>query len=147
MATNEIQGSSVLAEFSFDGATFKTMVCLTDQSLDGSISDNTTETQCGPIVSIGEPSYTLSGSATVNAAQTSTEVSYEDVLAWFNNKTKVFAKLQSPLNPGGITLALGGAFYHYIQGYFTGVSLSAAVGDIVKFTWTFKGVGVMDITP
>lgn len=147
MATNEIQGSSVLAEFSVDGATFKTMVCLTDQSLDGSISDNTTETQCGIIVSLGAPTYTLTGSATVNSSQSSTEVTYEDVVNWFNTKTAIFAKLVSPVNPSpGITQALGGAFYHYGQGYFTGVSLTSAIGDIVKFSWTFRYTGTLDVT-
>lgn len=150
MATNKIDGGAVLMEFAIpqtdpNDDVYKILVCELDSSMDGSANVNTEKTKCGPIVTVDDPEFSFSGNAVTNAAPESNQWSYNDVLGWFTNKTKLRFRYQSPAD-ALLSLEAGEAFYHGGEGYFSALGKQATEGESVKFSWTFNVDGIMTIT-
>lgn len=140
MAVNELQGSDVLTEISTDQITWKTLVCEQGSKFDISTNVTVEKTKCGPIKGIDDPDWKMSGDAVINTKPSADQVSYNDVIGWINNKTKVYIRKQSPANVD-LSLTIGEAFFQQGEGYFTSVSGDYSNGAVTKFTWNFEGQG------
>lgn len=144
MPQTTVQGAAALFEISVDGETFETLVCEIDVSLEGTVDVTEEKTKCGNFKGVEDPSYSLSGNAVTNISPDSGEASYKTVQAFFNGKTKLYWRLQSPAIG---SFLVGEGFYHAGQGYFTNLSLSASNGELIKFSYTFTVDGNIDIEP
>lgn len=145
MAT-ELLGSLVTLQVSTDltGATGKkTLTC--EESSDFGIQSNvnSTKTKCGTFVSVDSPTGTISFSGVVNGSPGGSEASYNDIAGWVNAKTKLYALYQQAASG---SVSLGTAVYVSGTGYFTDAKVTAAEGDLIKYTATFSFSGTMDTT-
>lgn len=120
------------------GTTWKTMICLTEWSLEGTVETTETETFCGKVTGLGTPSYTISTSAVADLAPSASQVSLEDVQSWFLNKTSLKFKAVSPAD--------GSDYYRAGDVRFSGVTETFAVGESVTFEVSMV-VTNLDITP
>lgn len=145
MATNEVQGSLILREFRVAGTNnpWRFLVCAQGGGLDKSVETTTEATQCGNIVGIGEVTWSKSGDAVINTAPDDTlQVSYKQFNYWMVNKIKLEMRLMSPAN-ATLDLEEGQAFYEQGEGYITAINITMDIGSVVKFSWTFSGVGTI----
>ena len=142
MALTEILASTIPIELSFDSeVSWKTLVCLenyTHQS-EGDISES--ETWCGKVIGMSEPSVSLDFSAVCNSTPDGgTEASYADLQTVHYARTKIFYRIMA-----GTT---GRVFYHKGEGYITSLSLDASsASDTIKFSGTLTTTGTIDVTP
>lgn len=108
------------------GTTWKTMICLTEWSLEGTVETTETETFCGKVTGLGTPSYTISTSAVADFAPSVSQVSLEDVQGWFLAKTSLKFKAEYPAGTGA-------DYYRAGDVRFSGVTETLAVGESVAF--------------
>lgn len=138
----EIQGSDVAFYVSTtENGTYKQLVCEEDSQFDISAEVTTTKTKCGPFKSVDDPDFSASGNAVANATPEAGELSYEDVVAYQKAKQKLWFKYY---NATSATVNEGEGVFFQGQGYFTQTTLTAPGTDVVKFSWTFEGVGTLD---
>ena len=145
MAT-ELLGGIVSFQVSTDltGATLKkTVVCEETSSLSISTSTTETKTKCGNFTAVSTPTVSVSLSGVVNGAPGGTEVSFNDMAGYANNKTKLYGLVQNAVSG---SVALGTAVYCSGTGYFSDVKMDAAEGDLIKYSATFTYSGAVDTT-
>lgn len=135
-----LQAKNFPPEFSTDGTTWKTLVCVNDWDNTGSSTITTEDTFCGTITSTGTPSFKGTANAVCETAPTTSQVSYEDALGWFTGSTLLYFRVQSPANSGT-------EFYTKYQCYITNCGLKFAATDVVKFTIEWTSTGAIDVTP
>lgn len=145
MAT-ELQGSIVTLQLSTDttGATgLKTITCEESSDITISTNVNETKTKCGSFTAVDTPTVSINFSGVVNGAPGGTELSYNDLAGFANNKTKVYAKYQNAVSG---SVGVGTAVYATGTGYVSNVQATSAEGDLIKFTATFTFSGTVDTT-
>lgn len=129
-------------QFSTDGTTYKDLICVKDWTLTGSNSVNQEETFCAVYSAIGNPSFSGSANAIADTAPTSgSQVSYEDVLGWFVNKTAIYFRVQSPTSG-----TPGTDFYTQFACYITSLEQTFTYGNKVGFSIGWESNGTIDIT-
>lgn len=139
----QLQAKNFPPEFSSDGGTtWKTLVCVTDWTLDGSNTINKEDTFCSQVVGVGTAGFTGSANAVCETAPSGTQVSYEDALSWFTNATAIKFRVQSPASG-----TPGTEFYTNFDCYVTSLSQAFTVGEVVKFSIGWESTGTIDITP
>lgn len=142
MAHTYLQSISALLKVSIDaGVTYKTIVCLSSWNFNGTTAVNREETQCGVLVGLGANEWGFDVDAVVDLTPTgASEVSWEDLLGMWNAQTLLLIRSAQP-DPAGTDW--------YLQGsaYITNVTLTAQVGNNVKFNMTVSGSGALDVTP
>lgn len=136
MAT--FQSTSYPPEFSTDGTTWKTLICVQDWEWSGDNTVNKEDTFCGQVVGLGTPGVTGSANAVCDSTVGSTQVTFEDALGWFTNGTKVKFRTQD---------AAGANWYMQCDAYITSLQQSFAVGSVVKFSLGWESTGTLDNTP
>lgn len=136
MAT--FQSTSYPPEFSTDGTTWKTLICVTDWEYSGSNSINKEDTFCGQVVGVGVPGLTGSANAVCDSSVSSTQVTYEDALGWFVGATKIKFRSQN---------ASGTDWYMQCDCYITSIQQTFAAGSVVKFSINWESTGTLDNTP
>lgn len=138
-----IQSVSVPLELSSDGGiTWKTVVCLTDWTLDLTVDNTVNQSFCGVDVGVSFPTFNGSVNAICETAPITNQLTYKTLAGWVNNLTKISFRIQSPG-----TGTIGNDFYHEGDCYITKLELKAQVKDTIKFSFDFIGTGVLDITP
>lgn len=145
MGMTNIQSINVPFEISADnGASWVTLVCISDHKLPVSSAVNKVNTQCGIAVGLGPVEFNPSGSAVNDTTESVPgQVSYKDVLAWtVAQKTLKFRAQQSSGNG-----SIGDIYYLSGNGYFTACEKDDTVGDVEKFTFTFSGIGTPSLVP
>jgi hypothetical protein len=147
MPINEIQGVDVKFQVRvLDGSdpTWKEIVCdIDDQAeMDNEVSE--VDTKCGTVTGVKEMKGSYSGNAVSNAAPTSSEASYQDVIAWQKAKTLLEFKY---FNEASGSIGVGEALFQTGSGRFTNSVLTAATGETMQFSWTFSPTGEIDLTP
>lgn len=145
MAT-ELLGSLVTLQVSTDltGATLlKTLTCEETSDFGITTSVNTTLTKCGSFTAVNTPTGTITFSGVVDGAPGASEVSFNTIAGYVNTKTKLYAKYQQAVSG---SVALGTAVFVTGTGYFTDAKVTAAEGDLIKYTATFTFSGAMDTT-
>lgn len=141
---NAIQGEAQDIYISFDdGVTFKTLVCLQSGSVDNEVNTTEEETNCGPILSVGDMKASASFDAVCETAPSGSQCTYKDLLTAMNDKTVIVVKYENPVVTGAST----GAVYHQtFDAYVTALSNSYGIGNgLVKFSGTIQSTGVIDI--
>jgi hypothetical protein len=145
MAINQVQGSLILHEFRVAGTNdpYKPLVCAQGGGVDKNVETTTESTKCGPIVGVGDVTWTMSGDAVVNISPDTDQISYKQFNTWMVNKTKLDVRLMSPAD-AGLSLDEGEAFYEQGEGYITSINITTDTGSSVKFSWTFSGNGAIN---
>jgi hypothetical protein len=126
------------------GSTFKNLVCLRTSSVNTTMDATTEQTNCGVLTSPSEPQMTVDFDAICENAPSSSQVSYEDLLAAMVNKTLVNTRVQSPVGGGS---SAGTAYYHQFMGYITDLTLNQSTTEFINFSGTIQSTGTLDITP
>jgi hypothetical protein len=126
------------------GSTFKNLVCLRTSSVNTTMDATTEQTNCGVLTSPSEPQMTVDFDAICENATSSSQVSYEDLLAAMVNKTLVNTRVQSPVGGGS---SAGTAYYHQFMGYITDLTLNQSTTEFINFSGTIQSTGTLDITP
>lgn len=137
----QILGSSVKLQLRESGTTgsYLTLICETENSLDGTANVTTTVTKCSTVQTVSPPVYNFNFDAVADTAPSGTQVSYEQMLAWFNGNTLLDLKRESPT---------GGADFHQtITVYVSALSDAAPAEGAFTFSGTLAGTGTMDIIP
>ena len=81
-----INGKDVSLKLRESGTTgsYLNLVCETSNIMDASANVTTTVTKCSTLQAVAAPVYNFSVDAIVETAPSGSEVSYEQVLSWFN---------------------------------------------------------------
>lgn len=142
MATTTVQSNLVPIYLSADsGSTYKSVVCKKSASFKGSTSTTEEETDCGILLGIGANKWSFDVEAIVNTTPASTEMSYEDILGYWQAQTALLVKYQYPTSGSP-----GADFYHQGTVYITDISQANSVGNLLSFTITLSGTGTLDVT-
>lgn len=143
---NEIQGLDIVFEVQEDGdsaSDWQVLVCEIDSQSELTNDVTEVDTKCGTFAGIKEMKGNYTGNAVCNATPTATEASYEDVVGWQKDRTRMNFRFRNTAS--GSVLANEGVFQQG-EGYFVASTLQGTNGEIVQFSWTFKPVGEISIT-
>ncbi|HEX4875141.1 MAG TPA: hypothetical protein VFV31_00620 [Chitinophagaceae bacterium] len=137
-----ILGSAVTLQLRESGTTgsYLTLVCETSSGMDGTASVTTTVTKCSTVQSVATPAYSFTFDGIVETAPSGSQVSYEQLLAWFGANTLLDFKRENPV-------ASGTNFYLQGTGYLSALSEAAPAEGNVTFTGTLVATGTVDLTP
>lgn len=144
MAT-EIQGIDIIVEVreaAASGDDWLRLVCEVDNQaeMDNEVSE--TDTKCGTFTGVKDMKGNYSGNAVSNAAPTSSEASYEDIVTWQNDKTLLDFRFY---NDAFGAIAVGAAVSQQATGRFTNSVMTSATGEVVQFSWTFSPSGTISL--
>jgi hypothetical protein len=122
--------------------TWKRLVCAIDDQaeMDNEVSE--VDTKCGSFSAVKDMKGSYSGNAVSNADPTTSEVSYQDVIAWQKARTLLDFRYYNMAD--GTTLE-GAALFQTGQGRFTNSVLTAANGETMQFSWTFSPSGEIEL--
>lgn len=137
----QILGSTIKLQLRESGTTgaYLELICETENSLDGTSNVTTTVTKCSTVQTVSPPVYNFNFDAVADTAPSGTQVSYEQMLAWFNGNTLLDLKRESPS---------GGADFHQaITVYISALSDAAPAEGAFTFSGTLAGTGTMDLIP
>jgi hypothetical protein len=107
--------------------------------MDGSANITTTVTKCSTLQSVSAPTYNFSFDAVAESAPSGSQVSYEQMLSWFNGNTLLDIKRE---NPSG-----GANFYFQSTCYVSALSDAAPAEGYFSFSGTLAVTGTVDIIP
>jgi hypothetical protein len=139
-----IQGSDIeLTIRQKNTGAFKTMVCEETVFLDVTNDVNTTKTKCGVFKGIQTPDFKLNGTGTFNASPESTELSYDEVLAYQVDRTEVDWIIR---NKAFGAYTAGNLIRMSGTGYFVSTQFDGSEGQVVKFSWNIEGTGTINDT-
>lgn len=138
MAT-EVQGSTINLYFRDFGTSqvWRKMTCEETMTFDMTNNVNKSTTKCGVFKGLEVSDFKVSGTGVCNFAPTSTEYSHDLLTADQQNIQKKEFRIQDAATLGTVILLAGG-------GYFTASQISFPANDVVKYTFTFEGVGVVE---
>lgn len=144
MAT-EIQGIDIIVEVrpaSASLSAYKRLVCEIDNQaeMDNEVSE--TDTKCGTFTGVKDMKGNYSGNAVSNAAPTSLEASYEEVVNWQQDKELLDFRFY---NAAFGAIAEGAVVNQQCQGRFTNTVMTSATGEVVQFSWTFTPTGTITL--
>jgi hypothetical protein len=126
------------------GTSYKTLVCVQSATVDGAADVSTEQTDCGALTSVADPVYTVTADALCETSPSVSQVSYEDLLTAFVNKSTVAVRVQNPTVTGS---SLGTAYYHAFNARVTALSLNkSSSAAYVSFSVTLQSDGAIDIT-
>lgn len=110
------------------GATFKTLVCLTENGFSGTKASSTVDTKCGSLTATGSTDITFTGTGVVDVDPDVTEMSFNDLKALFSSGAE-FIIVEKNVDT---TMFLGGA------GVLTDLSDTNTQGSFSTFSYTIK---------
>ena len=142
----ELLGSVVSFQISTDltGATGKkTIVCEESSDLSLSASVNETKTKCGTFTAVDTPTGQVTINGVVDGAPGASAISFNDIAGYVKNKTKLYGLYQQAVSGA---IGVGTAVHASGTGYFSEANVTAAEGDLIKFTATFVFSGDFDTT-
>lgn len=137
------QASSIPMSVSTDnGVTWKSIVCKKAMNFNGTLPTNVDDTDCGPAVGVGSPSFTFDFEAAANSTPDSTQMSVKALLAIHaaSPAQLVLVRIMYPV-PGGTDLYIAG------EAYLTSFNVEGTTGNVISFNGTFTGNGSVDTTP
>lgn len=134
---SNIQASTVPLELSTNNSSWWTLVCLENYTVPLTANVVETETFCGIATGVGAIKHAVSGAAVCETAPTVSQVTYEQMLNWFKNKTTLYYRSQSPSSG-----SIGSTFFVSGQCFVSALELQApSASDVIKFTFTLTGNG------
>jgi hypothetical protein len=132
----EVQGSTIgfyVRDYGTTGV-WKRLVCEETLTFDLTNDVATTKTKCGVFKGVDVADFKVSGSGVSQFAPTTTEYSHDALTADQVAVQKKEFRIQDIATLGSVILLAG-------SGYFVQSQLSFPANDVVKFTYTFEGVG------
>lgn len=139
-----IQAINVPIQVSADnGATWETIVCISEHTLPISSAVNKVNTQCGVAVGLGPVEFNPTGQAVTSTDDNAGQVSVKDMVNWLTNQTRLKYRMQTP-GAGG---SIGSNFYLSGFCFVTDCTLTETVGDVEKFSFTLSGIGTPSLIP
>lgn len=124
---------------------FKNVICIENTTFE--ITNETAErrTNCGPITSVADATFSATGSAVHDFDPSATQVSYNDVKTWQKNKTKLDFQYYNSADAGN-GISENEAVDIEGSGFFTTSSYnaSAEADGLGGFDFTFTGTGTLD---
>jgi hypothetical protein len=141
----QIQSNLQTIEIDVDGGTsYKSLVCVSTGSLEGSADSTTEDTDCGSFTSVGSVTYTINADAICETAPTVSQVTYQDLLPKFNSKSLISVRWQNPVI--GVTSA-GSVYFHEFKAFITSLTMNKpSASGYVSFSVTLESSGAIDIT-
>jgi hypothetical protein len=142
----EISGNlvtmSVTEDLTFPYSNLRTIVCedTSEGGMDSTV--NTTPTKCGVFSTTELPTGTITGSGVANVDPDSDELSFQDILNYVNNRTRLRAVYQNAAESPDVTEGEG--VFMSGEGYFNSARVTATQGTQVTFTWSFTFSGDVD---
>jgi hypothetical protein len=125
------------------GTAYKTLVCVSSGTVDGTVEVTNEQTDCGVLTSVGDPSYTITAEALCETAPTVDQVSYASLLTAFVNKATVSARVRNPVVAGS---SIGTAYFHAFNAKITALSLNkSSSAAYISFSVTLQSDGPIDI--
>jgi hypothetical protein len=141
----DIQASGVPIEFSSDnGVTWKSLVCLKSYNVPLTRSTNESETFCGKSVGLGAESFNPQGNAVCSTTPDSDEVTLNQMIIWWKNKTELLFRTAYP-TASGAAGSLGDEFFLKGSCYVISANLVFSTNDVVNFDFECRGFGEIDI--
>lgn len=128
--------------------TWLELQCEIDAQAATTISSTTTVTKCGSFSGFQPEDVQYSGNAAYDIDTGGTAVSYNDIRDWMANNTEVeFLYYNKAFtNSAGTPVAEGALLHEFSAGQFLNLTLTSAVGDVVKFSWGYKPSSPVDTT-
>lgn len=122
---------------------WKVLVCELDSQLELTNEITETESKCGNHVGYKPVKANNSGNAIFNVDPEATEVSYNDVRGWQINRTplEMLVENEAFTAEDGSPVAEGAVMHYFYAGRFVASTMTGTVGDVGKFSWTFKPTG------
>lgn len=143
-----IQAINVPFQLSADnGLTWLTLVCVSEHTQPLTADTTDTNTQCGVAVGLGPVKFNPTFNAVANIDNTVGQVSLQQAKIWAINQTYLKYRVQDPQTSTSAGGSVGSNDYLSGFGYLNGITTTYTVGDVVKFSGTFKGVGIPSYTP
>lgn len=123
---------------------WKVMTCEVDEQSELTNDTTETDTKCGTFFGTKEAKGNISGNAVYNVSPEADEVTLTDVRNWQRNKTNLEMLIENEafVTSEGDSIAEGAALHEFWTGKFVGSTRTGAVGDVIKFSWTFKPQGL-----
>lgn len=136
-----LQSKSIPLMISLDGGTtYQMVVCKRASNFNGTTATNSEDTDCGTFSSQGSPSWNVDFEGAVNVTPTTgTELSFAQLLAAWNNGTRIFIKFQTGNGLGSQVYVQGAA-------YISDFAFALSTGSLAAFSFTAQGDGLADIT-
>jgi hypothetical protein len=136
-----VLGKKVIMELSADsGTTWKILVCETSSGFRGRTETTSEQTKCddgATITSPGAKSWEMNASGVVKKDPTTAQVSYQDILDWWNASTTLTGRLTDP----DATFLMSGSVW------ITELSADFPTNGSAAFSATFTGDGALTTTP
>lgn len=138
----QILGKDITMGLRENGTTgsYLSLVCETTNSMDASANVTAVVTKCSTLQSVAPPTYNFSVDGITETAPTGSQVSYEQLLSWFNVNTLLDFKRENPA-------ASGTNFYQQGTCYISALSDAAPAEGYMSFSVTFAVTGNLDIIP
>lgn len=135
----EVQGSTIgfyVRDYGTTGI-WQRLVCEETLTFDLTNDVTTTKTKCGTFKGVDVADFKVSGGGVSNFGPTATEYSHDHLTADQVAVQKKEFRIQDAATLGTVILLAG-------AGYFTQSQISIPANDVVKFTYTFEGVGTLE---
>lgn len=139
-----IQSSTTPIELSFDSeVSWQVLVCLEAYNVPTELPTTVTDTlTCGQAVGVGSQTFNPTGTAICTTdAVAGSQVTYNRLLAAQTNAETFKFRVRHPSS--GST---GNSYFMKGDCKCTSLDLQFAANDVVKFSWTLTGEGLLDIT-
>lgn len=140
-----IQGLNMVAQVREVGDTeWLTIVCEIDSQMQLTNDVTEVDTKCGTFAGIKTLKANISGNAVYNVDPEAAEVTWNDIAQWqidtalleFLYKNTAFTATD------GSPIADGAVIHVFNTGQFVDSTIQGTVGELGKFSWTFKPSGI-----
>jgi hypothetical protein len=137
-----IQGNTVPIELSFDsGVSWQILVCLTQYNVPTELPVTSTDTFCGPVLGTGTQTFNPTGTAVCKQdISAGSEVTYLRLLQAQTNAESFLFRVRHAASG-----SIGSNFFLKGSCKCTSLDLQFNSTDVVQFSWTLTGEGVLDI--
>jgi hypothetical protein len=141
---NDIQALDIKVQVREVGDTdWLDLVCELDSQFELSNDVSEVESKCGSHVGVKRVKGNNSGNAVFNVAPENTEISYSQVRAWQIARTPLQMRVinEAFTADDGTNYAEAAVMHYFYTGKFVNSVLQGPVGEVGKFSWTFKPTG------
>lgn len=149
MAQQVIQSVNLPLELSTDNkVTWKRAICVEGYTMTNTAPTTDADTQCGRFTGIGIEGTEISGTAVLGMYPSAAELSYTDVRALQLAQTQsgtpptIWYRQQYPASG-----SIGSFLYQTQQCLISVTSITNATGQVIKWGFTLKSLGVASLTP
>lgn len=122
------------------GTTWETLVCELDSQFELTNDVSEIESKCGNHTSVKPVKSNNSGNAVFDVDPGANLVSYNDVRNWQINRTnlEMLVENEAYTAEDGTSFTEGQVVHYFYTGKFVNSVLTGPVGEVMKFSWTFK---------